>query len=267
MKQNWRNKLNEIIFRTETPLGRYFDIALLIIILTNVLLVMLESIPSINRYYGLSFLRIEWVITILFTIEYLLRIFSAENRKQYVTSFFGIIDLLAILPTYLTLLVTGLHPLMVIRALRVLRLFRIFKLSRYLSESNIILNAVRQSKSKIIVFITTVLLIVLILGTMMYLVETSTPGFGSIPESIYWAIVTLTTVGYGDTVPVTVLGKIIACLIMLMGFSLIAVPTGIVSAEFIREKDSVNFTCENCGKNTHDKDSLFCSSCGQKLRN
>ena len=233
---SFREKIHETIFEADTAYGKYFDIALLISILLSVIAVSLESIDSVDSKYHGQLVVIEWIFTILFTIEYVLRLISVKKPVKYVKSFFGIVDLVAILPTYLALLtgIVGFQSLLTIRALRLLRIFRVFKLSRYLDESFVLTKAITQSKSRIIVFLSTVLVLCFISGAGMYLLEGPQNGFTSIPQSVYWSITTITSTGYGDTVPSTPLGKILAIFIMIMGYSLIIVPTGIISTELAK---------------------------------
>jgi voltage-gated potassium channel len=264
-----RNQLHEIIFEADTPAGKAFDVLLLIAIVLSVLAVMLESVEFLNLKYHQIFVAIEWGFTILFTIEYVLRIYSVWRPVRYMFSFFGIIDLLAILPTYLSIFFVGSQYLSVIRALRLLRVFRIFKLGRFLAEGQIILRALRASRPKITVFLAAVVLIIINVGSLMYLVEGgSNEGFSSIPQSIYWAVVTLTTVGYGDISPVTPLGQFLAMLLMITGYAIIAVPTGIVSAEFMRgapKQEVSRQACRYCGLEGHETDAVYCKFCGEKL--
>ncbi|MFO7670983.1 MAG: ion transporter [Bacteroidales bacterium] len=266
---NFRNRLFVIIFGTETPAGRAFDVALLYLIIISVLVVILESVRSIHDMLPGLFLSTEWLFTILFTVEYLLRIYASPHPIKYMTSFFGVIDLLAILPTYLGLFFDQATFLLTFRALRLLRMFRIFKLGRYLKEAAILVKALQMSIHKIIVFFVAVLTLVLILGSLLYLIEGEENGFNSIPQSIYWAIVTITTVGYGDIAPETVLGKVIASIAMLIGYSIIAVPTGIISVEIGRAvrsgKGNMERACKGCGHLLHDHDANHCKICGGAL--
>ncbi|WP_372754816.1 ion transporter [Labilibaculum sp.] len=262
-----QDQLYEIIFEADTRIGKIFDLALLIVILLSILLVILESVPSIERDYH-SLLKIsEWIITGIFTIEYILRIWIVEKPKAYIFSFYGIIDLLSVLPTYLGLVIAGTHGFMVIRALRLLRVFRILKLNRYTKEGAILVRALRQSRIKISVFLFAVLTLVIIIGTIMYLIEGSENGFTSIPRGIYWAVVTLTTVGYGDISPATSLGQFFASIVMIIGYAVIAVPTGIVTAELTKQssKEKSNQVCPNCLAEDHAEDAAYCSHCGHKL--
>ena len=264
----WQKRLHEIIFEADTFEGRLFDIILLIGILASVLVVMLESIPEYDKNYGKWFNAIEWAFTILFSIEYFVRIISVRKPLSYIFSFYGLVDLLSIIPTYLGLFVTAnTNSLTVIRSLRLLRVFRILKLGKYLKEAKTLVIALKASKNKIVVFLGAVLSTVIILGTVMYLVETPEDGFTSIPRSIYWAIVTLTTVGYGDIYPVTALGQFIASIVMILGYAIIAVPTGIVTNELIKvdEEKLTTTACESCSREGHDKDAVFCKYCGEEL--
>ncbi len=264
-----REKIHEIIFEADTPLGKLFDVSLLVFIIASVLAVMLESVEHIDAKYHQLFYVLEWIFTIFFTIEYFLRLYCVYRPMKYATSFFGIIDLLAIIPTYIDLFLVGTHYLMVIRALRLLRVFRIFKLANFLKEGRIISSALRASQAKITVFLVFVLLMVTIIGSVMYMVESGQDSnFTSIPRSIYWAIVTLTTVGYGDIAPQTELGQFLASIVMIMGYAVIAVPTGIVSAEMVSansaEKNNTQ-ACRYCTTEGHDDDAIYCKNCGEIL--
>ena len=267
MKTGLRKKLYEIIFEADTKAGKLFDIILLLVIIISVAFVMLESIPVINNDYGNILKNAEWTITILFTLEYILRIIIVKNSFGYIKSFYGIIDLMAILPTYLGIFIIGTQGLIVIRALRLFRIFRIFKLTRYTAAGKTIMTALKNSGAKIGVFLFGILMVIIILGTIMYLVEGEKNGFTSIPKSVYWAIVTLTTVGYGDIAPVTPIGQSIAALIMIMGYGIIVIPTGIVTAEFVTsEKIHTNTqSCEFCGAEGHKDDAEYCRKCGHKI--
>ena len=263
----WRRRLFIIIFGTDTHAGRNFDIALLWAIILSILAVMLESIDSIREKYG-EVLRIaEWIFTIVFSIEYLARIISIRKPWYYITSFYGIIDFLSVIPTYIGLVIGGGQYLLMIRALRLMRVFRILKLSRYMGEASTLSSALKASRHKIAVFLWAVFTIVIIMGTVMYLVEGGENGFTSIPRSIYWAIVTLTTVGYGDIAPQTALGQVLASMIMILGYAIIAVPTGIVTAEITQAKitNRVIQDCNKCGFNDHAPDAVFCKRCGTLL--
>ncbi len=256
-----------IIFETETPAGRLFDVILLYAILLSVAAVMLESVSSIASRFGEYLTVVEWVFTILFTIEYVSRLYVSEKPLKYATSFLGIIDLCSIVPTYLTLFVTGTQFLIVIRTVRLLRVFRILKLTRYLSEGKVLADAMRSSRFKIMIFMLAVLTFQIIAGTLMYLIEGAENRFTSIPRSIYWAIVTLTTVGYGDIAPSTVIGQTFASILMIMGYAILAVPTGIVTSEITKEhfKGKRYKVCEKCQHNEHDRDALHCKKCGSHL--
>ncbi|HEU4860424.1 MAG TPA: ion transporter [Chitinophagaceae bacterium] len=264
----WRSRLHEVIFESNTSAGKAFDICLLISILASMAVVMLDSIASFHLRYGRIFFILEWAFTILFTIEYLLRLIAVKRPLLYVFSFLGLVDLLAIIPMYLSIFLVGAQSLLVLRALRFLRIFRIFKLTHFLSEISFLGAALRSSAKKISIFMLIVIAIVIILGSIMYLVESEENGFTSIPESIYWAIVTITTVGYGDMTPVTPAGKFIASVIMLIGYSIIAVPTGILTTEIAlmsRSTKRGHEACPGCGKEGHDDNAVFCKYCGEKL--
>ncbi|MBL4911416.1 MAG: ion transporter [Alteromonadaceae bacterium] len=260
----WREHIHEIIFEADTPAGKLFDIALIVTIIISVLAVMLSSVESINKEYGQWLTYSEWAFTVLFSLEYILRVICVRRPWLYIKSFFGIVDLLSILPSYIALFFAGAQTMMVIRALRVLRIFRIFKLGEYLGEAHALIRAMRASRTKIFIFLYTVFIFVIIFGSAMYLVEGSENGFSSIPKSIYWAIVTLTTVGYGDLAPHTSLGQMLASAVMIMGYAIIAVPTGIYTAELAKEykRDVTNIACQNCGEEGHDSDAKFCKYCG-----
>jgi voltage-gated potassium channel len=262
-----RDRLHEIIFEADTPAGKLFDVLLIGSIIISVSMVMLDSVNSIQSGYGSLLYLGEWFFTILFTIEYLLRLFCVRRPMAYATSFFGVVDLLAVLPTYLSIFFPGTQYLLVIRILRVLRIFRVLKLVQYLGEVRLLSHALRASRRKIIVFLFVVLTLVVIFGSLMYLIENPENGFTSIPQSIYWTIVTLTTVGYGDISPQTGLGQTIAAMIMIIGYGIIAVPTGIVTAELSQAyKKSVSTqACTECSAEGHDSDAKFCKYCGSKL--
>ncbi len=261
-----KDRFYEIIFEADTKGGKFFDVILLVIILISVVLVMLESVESIGKEYG-NLLKIsEWIITIIFTIEYIFRILIVKKPWKYATSFYGIIDLLAVIPTYLSLILVGGQSLVVIRILRLLRVFRILKLTRYSSAGQSLVRALWASRAKISVFLFFVFTIVIILGTIMYLIESKEAGFTSIPRSIYWAIVTLTTVGYGDISPATALGQFFASIIMIMGYAIIAVPTGIITAEIVKPSKKNNTqVCPECLHESHDDDATYCKKCGARI--
>lgn len=263
----WRKKLHDIIFEAETPVGKTFDVTLLILIVLSVFAVLIDSVPKIHLKYGELFLIAEWVFTILFSIEYIFRIYTTFRPKKYIFSFYGIIDLLAILPTYLSLVLVGTQYLLVIRMLRLLRVFRVLKLARYVGASHVLAIAMKNSRHKIVVFLEVVVTMVVIMGSLMYLIEGPENGFKSIPLSIYWAIVTLTTVGYGDIAPQTIMGQALASVIMIIGYAIIAVPTGIISVEMAKAKDTSTSTavCPDCHHEYHDQDAHYCKKCGSKL--
>jgi voltage-gated potassium channel len=263
----WRLRLHEIIFEADTPSRKLFDIVLIISIVLSVIAVMLDSIKAINITYGALLYAVEWFFTILFTIEYFFRLVSVGRPLKYATSFFGIIDLLAILPTYLSLLFPGSQYLLVIRLLRVLRIFRVLKLVKYINEAQLLGQALRASRRKIVIFIFTVLTVVVVFGSLMYLIEGEENGFTSIPRSVYWAIVTLTTVGYGDISPKTGFGQSLAAVIMILGYSIIAVPTGIITVELSKATQRTISTqaCPQCSAEGHDSDANFCKYCGAKM--
>jgi voltage-gated potassium channel len=263
----WRARVHEVIFEADTRAGRAFDVLLLWCIVASVLAVLLESVAEIREDYATILRVAEWTFTILFTVEYILRLMTVGRPLRYAISFYGIVDLLAIVPTYLSMLLPGAQTLLVIRALRLLRVFRILKLGRFVEEARVLGRALRASRPKITVFLGTVLTLVLILGTLMYLIEGEEHGFDSIPRGIYWAIVTLTTVGYGDITPSTVLGRMLASVVMILGYAIIAVPTGIVSVELARATDHAVSTqaCEQCSAEGHDTDAKHCKYCGARL--
>ena len=260
-------QLHEIIFEADTRAGKAFDVVLIASIVASVAAVMLESVPAIRAAYGPLLYGAEWFFTVLFSIEYLFRLASVQRPVRYAASFFGVVDLMAVLPTYLSLLVPGSQYLLSIRILRLLRIFRVFKLSAYLGEAHLILRALRASRRKISVFLFAVGIIVVIIGSMMYVIEGEKNGFSDIPTSIYWSIVTLTTVGYGDLSPQTPLGKALASLVMIIGYGIIAVPTGIVTAEMTQAAHRKVSTqaCPSCGAEGHEPDAVYCRLCGAAL--
>ena len=262
-----KQKVHEIIFEADTFYGKVFDIALLIAILLSLIAVMLESVNSIHEEYGALLRTFEWIVTILFTIEYGLRIYATGKPIKYIFSFYGLIDLISFAPTYLMPLFPQSQFFFVARTLRLIRIFRILKLVRYVKGSRTLISALRQSRGKIVVFLTAVMILAIIMGTLMHIIENNTPGFSSIPKSIYWAIITLTTVGYGDVVPYTTIGKFLASCIMIMGYGIIAVPTGIFAAQFVKDTKTKISTqaCEECSKEGHHIDAEFCNKCGSKL--
>ena len=262
-----RRRLHEIIFEADTPAGRAFDVALLILIVVSVIAVMLETVAVVRDQYGTWLRTLEWLVTAIFTIEYLLRLYSVGNPARYARSFFGVVDLLAIVPTYLSVLIPGAQSLLVIRALRLLRTFRVLKLVHFVGEARQLQAALRGSVRKIIVFLGAVVTIVIIVGALMYLIEGEAHGFTSIQVAVYWAIVTMTTVGYGDIAPQTAIGKMLASAIMILGYAIIAVPTGIVSVELAGTTRRTVSTraCPDCGAGGHEDDALFCRYCGARL--
>ncbi|MCW5890336.1 MAG: ion transporter [bacterium] len=265
--QPWRERVREIIFEAGTPAGKAFDVGLLAAILLSVLVVILDSVSSVHRQWGWLLRGVEWTFTLLFTVEYVLRLLSVAHPWRYARSFFGIVDLLAIIPTYLSVVVPGTHSLLVIRTLRLLRVFRIFKLGRYVGEAETLARALRASRPKILVFLWAVVAIIVVAGSTMYLVEGEASGFTSIPVAMYWAAVTLTTVGYGDIAPQTTLGRILATGLMITGYGIIAIPTGIVSVELAdaRRRPVDTHACRGCGAQGHDPDARYCNQCGEML--
>lgn len=261
----WKTRCHTVIFGTDTPAGKTFDVILLVAILLSVLVVALESVPALHHTYLGLFLAVEWSFTIAFTIEYLLRLACVKRPSRYAMSFYGQVDLLAILPTYLSVIIPGVQSMLVIRALRLLRVFRIFKLTHLLGEATALKKALSQSRGRIIVFLTMILILVAIAGSTMYLIEGADSGFTSIPQGMYWAVVTMTTVGYGDLAPVTPLGKAVASLVMIAGYSMIVVPTGIVSAEIARITPMDERSCSDCFQVGHEPDAGYCRFCGGEL--
>lgn len=269
-RQPLRDRLFTIIFEADTPAGKIFDVSLLVAILLSVLVVMLESVKTFPDWVHDLFVALEWIFTIFFTIEYLLRLYTVRNRLKYASSFFGIIDLVSILPTYLSFFLGGAQSLMVIRILRLLRVFRIFKLTGLMDQGNHIAAALKASRYKISIFLYVVVLVTFVFGSVMYFVEGGVnERFDSIPRSIYWCIVTITTVGYGDISPVTAAGQFLASLLMIIGYSIIAVPTGIITSEIMRKSPDIITTqvCPHCTREGHDKDAVYCKFCGGHLGN
>lgn len=267
-KTGWRHRLHEVIYESNTRAGKTFDIVLLLAIIASILVVMMDSVAWLNQRYGPLFFVLEWVFTGLFTLEYLLRLISIRRPLRFVLSPLGLIDLLAIIPSFLSFFLAGAQALLVLRALRLLRIFRIFKLTRFLTEMDFLSGAIRASIRKISIFMLAVISLIIILGSVMYLVEGRQNGFSSIPDSIYWAVVTVTTVGYGDIAPVTPLGKFIASIMMLIGYGIIAVPTGIITSAFTMKsmQDAHGSeTCPACGREGHDQNARHCKWCGARL--
>lgn len=264
---SWRYRLHEVVFEADTRAGKAFDVVLLIVIVASIAVVMLDSVTAIHRQYGAELLALEWLFTLLFTAEYLARLLSVRRPLRYAVSFFGVVDVLAILPTYLSVLIGGGQTLLVIRALRLLRIFRVLKLRHYVAEAELLEEALWASRIKSTVFLTSVLSIATIMGAVMYLVEGQETGFTSIPRGVYWAIVTMTTVGYGNIAPTTVPGQFAAGCLMILGYAIIAIPTGIVSVELAKRSRPAVSTqaCLECGAAGHDPDALYCKFCGANL--
>ena len=267
-RKEWQLQLHEVIFEADTPAGKTFDVALMVCIVLSVLAVMLESVTEIEERWGFELRVLEWVFTALFSLEYVLRLLSVRVPRAYARSFFGIVDLLAVLPTYLSIFLAGSHTLIVVRTLRLVRVFRVFKLTRYLSEAHALWAALRATRARITVFLVVVTILVVIIGAAMYLIEgNADSGFTSIPRSVYWAIVTMTTVGYGDIAPQTFLGQTLAAGVMILGYSIIIVPIGVFSVEIVaaRGREIGAQTCTDCGGEGHDTDAAYCKHCGAKL--
>jgi voltage-gated potassium channel len=266
-KSNWKITLYKIIFESDTPSGKLFDVLLIISIIASIAVVMLDSVGSVRENYGGFLYKVEWFFTILFTIEYVLRLICIGKPAHYARSFFGVVDLMAILPTYVSLFFPGSQYLIAIRILRILRVFRVLKLVKYMRESQMLMQALIASRRKIAIFVFAVFTLVVIFGSLMYLVEGEENGFTSIPRGIYWAIVTMTTVGYGDISPKTGIGQALASVIMIMGYGIIAVPTGIVTVELaqVRDLNRINLVCPQCSSEDHSPDALYCKDCGAKM--
>ncbi|MCF7203432.1 ion transporter [Pseudomonas oligotrophica] len=264
---SWRERLYVIIFFTSTPAGRRFDTALLIVIFASLVVVMLDSVAAVKQQHGALLATLEWTFTALFALEYLMRIYSHPEPRKYIFSFYGAIDLLSVVPAFIALLYPDAQYLLIVRVIRMLRVFRVLKLTPYLSQANFLLVALRGSRQKIIVFLLSVSTLVIVYGTLMYVIEGPENGFTSIPMSIYWAVVTLTTVGFGDIVPHTALGKALATLVMITGYSIIAVPTGIFTAELANAMrgEGLQLKCPSCSKDSHEASAAFCSQCGSQL--
>ncbi len=263
-----RKTLHDVIFEADTPAGKAFDLVLILAILASVFTVMVESVESVRAQYGTALRVVEWIFTGLFTLEYVLRLYSLSRPSAYARSFFGIVDVVSILPTYLSLFLEGAHTLLIIRALRLLRVFRVLKLAHYLGEAAVLRQALEASRPKITIFLIAVINVAAIMGTLMYMIEGEEHGFSNIPISVYWAIVTMTTVGFGDLAPETPAGQMLATLLMLMGYGIIAVPTGIVTAEITRKSAAAKVStqhCPVCAAEGHDHDAKHCKFCGGKL--
>ncbi len=267
MSDSLRQRIYTTIFGTDTPAGRNFDLILIIAILISVSAVILDSIAWVHQRYGDQLYLLEWCFTLAFTAEYAARLYSSPNPRAYATSFYGVVDLLSIIPTYLSFLIPGAQGAVIIRILRVLRIFRVLRLMRFMSEASVLTRSLSAARRKIIVFLFAVVSVIIIFGSLMYAVEGPEHGFTSLPRSIYWAIVTITTVGYGDIVPQTNFGQALAALAMIISYAIIAIPTGIISAELINEvqREKSNKRCSNCERSGHDSDAEFCKHCGTKL--
>lgn len=268
MKQKWKDKLHDAFFEHHSPTGKAFDIFFLVMILLSITVVMLDSVPELHRKYQHIFHQLEWIFTVIFSIEYLLRLSLSPKPFRFAFSFLGIVDLLAILPTWSTIFLPTTQPLLVLRALRLLRIFRIFRLSHFLTDLKFLSGALASGFRKISIFFMFSGIIVIIMASVMYMVEDPKDGFYSIPQCVYWAITTITTVGYGDISPITPLGKVVANILMLIGYAIIAVPTGIITTEMalaIKSRETKHDTCKECNKKGHDHDAAFCKHCGAKF--
>lgn len=263
--KDWRYRLFDIIFHADTPAGKAFDIVLLILIIISALALMLDSIPAYHSRYWFQFDITEWIISILFSIEYITRILIIQNKKAYIFSFLGIVDLLSIVPFFLSIFFPQTEYFIMLRMLRLMRIFRVFNMMDYLNDSKFILKALKSGSRKIYIFLLFIIVITVLLGSVMYVVEKGTNGFDSIPQSIYWAVVTLTTVGYGDVSPITPLGKFISVILMLCGYAIIAVPTGILTSEMRSNAEVSKKECERCGEENNDIDARYCKTCGEKF--
>lgn len=263
-EDGWRKKIYEVVYLSDTKAGKIFDIILLGLIVFSTVLLMVETIPIIKLQYYKEFYYAEFFITIIFTIEYILRIICVKDREEYIFSPLGIIDFLSIIPFYISLFFPVWHFVAIIRMLRILRIFRIFNLADYMHDGRFIVSALKHSSRKIYIFLLFMIIFIVIIGALMYIVEGGKNGFSSIPQSVYWAVVTITTVGYGDISPATPLGKLLSIVVMLCGYSIIAVPTGIVTSEFRKQKRN-NFQCGRCGNEDNDQDARFCKTCGEKI--
>ncbi len=266
-RETLRTRLSVIIFGTDTPAGRAFDVALIYAIIISVAAVMLDSVAVLHDRFGTIFFYTEWIFTLLFTVEYFLRVYISQRPLRYIFSFFGIVDLISVIPSYLALVVVGANYLLIIRLVRVLRVFRILKLVRYTAEANVLMRSLYAARRKIFVFFSGVIVLSCIFGSLMFVLEGPGNGFTSIPKSIYWTIVTITTVGYGDIAPHTVLGQLVSTLAMLTGYSIIAIPTGIITAELASElgREKQDRICRNCGRRGHEGDAIHCKFCGVDL--
>ncbi|MCC3216995.1 ion transporter [Chryseobacterium sp. X308] len=261
----WKRFLYRIIYRSDTKLGKLFDIILLSLILASTAIIMMESVPKLDKRFHYTFLILEWIISIFFTMEYSMRIAVVKNKRSYIFSFFGIIDFLALVPFFLSFFFPITKYFLIFRMLRMLRIFRIFNLLDFMNDGYFIVRALKNSSRKIYIFLLFLIIFSVIVGSLMFMVEGGRPGFETIPQSIYWAVVTVTTVGYGDVSPITPLGKFFAVILMLAGYSIIAVPTGIVTAEMRNKRQNLEMVCERCGNEDIDDDARYCKKCGKKL--
>lgn len=261
----WKHYLYRIIYRSDTKLGKLFDIVLLLLILISTAIIMMESIPWLDKRYHYTFLILEWIISIFFSLEYAARVAVVKNKRHYIFSFFGIIDFLALVPFYLSFFFPVTKYFLIFRMLRMLRVFRVFNLMDFMNDGSVIVRALKNSSRKIYIFLLFLIIFSVIVGSMMFMVEGGRPGFETIPQSIYWAVVTVTTVGYGDVSPITPMGKFFAVILMLAGYSIIAVPTGIVTAEMRNKRQNLEKTCDRCGNEDIDDDARYCKQCGKKL--
>lgn len=261
----WKQYLYRIIYRSDTKFGKLFDIVLLLLILISTAIIMMESIPWLDKRYHYTFLILEWIISILFSIEYAARIAVVKNKRHYIFSFFGIIDFLALIPFYLSFFFPVTKYFLIFRMLRMLRVFRVFNLMDFMNDGSVIVRALKNSSRKIYIFLLFLIIFSVIVGSMMFMVEGGRPGFETIPQSIYWAVVTVATVGYGDVSPITPMGKFFAVILMLAGYSIIAVPTGIVTAEMRNKRQNLEKICDRCGNEDIDDDARYCKQCGKKL--
>ncbi|AZA60634.1 MULTISPECIES: ion transporter [Chryseobacterium] len=261
----WKRFLYRVIYRADTKLGKFFDIALLSLILVSTFIIMMESVPKLDKKFHVYFIISEWVISVFFTVEYWARIAVLKNKKHYIFSFFGIIDFLSLVPFYLSFFFPVTKYFLIFRMLRMLRVFRVFNLLDFMNDGSVIVRALRNSSRKIYIFLLFLIIFSVIVGSLMFMVEGGRPGFETIPQSIYWAVVTVTTVGYGDVSPITPMGKFFAVILMLAGYSIIAVPTGIVTAEMRNKRQNLELICERCGNEDIDDDARYCKQCGKKL--
>ncbi|ASW74235.1 ion transporter [Chryseobacterium piperi] len=261
----WKRFLYRVIYRADTRLGMLFDVVLLFLILASTLIVMMESVPQLDKRFHFTFIVLEWIISLFFSIEYVLRIMVVKNKKSYIFSFFGIIDFLALIPFYLSFFFPITKYFLIFRMLRMLRIFRIFNLLDFMNDGYFIVRALKNSSRKIYIFLLFLIIFSVIVGSLMFMVEGGRTGFETIPQSIYWAVVTVTTVGYGDVSPITPMGKFFAVILMLAGYSIIAVPTGIVTAEMRNKRQNLEKICERCGNDDIDDDARYCKQCGKKL--